>query len=151
VDIADSTNQLLRHGDHRWSAMLGDFQAGCARTITEHRGRLVKTMGDGLLAIFSTASDAISGLRVIRHAARGRGLAVRGAVHAAEIELRGADIGGVGVHVAARVEALTAPDELWVTSTVHDVVAGSNVRLDDRGEHRLKGFEEPWRLYAVRD
>ena len=150
VDIAGSTNQLLEHGDHGWSAARAGFHADCARTITEHRGRMVKTLGDGLLATFSTASDAIAALRVIRAAAARRDLTVRGAIHAAEIQVLGADISGVGVHIAARVEALAAPGELWVTSTVNDVVAGSRVQLDDRGEHELKGFDEPFRLYAVR-
>jgi class 3 adenylate cyclase len=151
VDIVDSTHQLVRHGDRHWSAVLRDFHALGARTVTAHRGRLVKTMGDGLLATFETASDAIASLAAIRRAGRGRGLAVRGAVHVAEIELVGSDIAGVGVHVAARVESLAPPGEVWVTSTVHDVVAGSHVRLEDCGEHRLKGFDHPWRLYAVRD
>lgn len=151
VDIADSTNQLRRHGDRGWCSVLANFHAECARTIAEHRGRLVKTMGDGLLATFSTASDAIDALRDIRAAAGGRSLAVRAAVHAAEIELVGDDIAGVGVHVAARVEALAAPGELWVTRTVHDVIAGSGALLDERGEHALKGFDEPWTLFAVRD
>lgn len=150
VDIADSTIQLRHHGDRRWSTLVAEFHTACTRTINEHRGRTVKTMGDGLLATFSTASDAIDGLRVIRRCARRRNLVVRGAVHAAEIELVGDDIAGVGVHVAARVEAIAAPGELWVTRTVHDVIAGSRVVLDDRGDHVLKGFDDPWQLFAVR-
>lgn len=151
VDVADSTSQLRRHGDRAWSRVMAHLHAACAREITQHRGRMVKTMGDGLLATFPTASDAITALQAIRLAAGDRNLLVRGAVHAAEIERIGDDIAGLGVHVAARVEALTAPGELWVTSTVQDVIAGSGIVLDDRGEHPLRGFDEPWRLFAVRD
>jgi class 3 adenylate cyclase len=149
VDIADSTNQLHHHGDRAWARVLAGFHHECDRTIDEHGGRMLKTMGDGLLATFETASEAIEALRAIRTAADERRLAVRGAIHAAEVEFIGDDVAGVGVHVAARVEALTAPGELWVTSTVHDVIAGSRVALEDRGVHDLKGFDEPWRLFAV--
>lgn len=150
VDISDSTNQLLAHGDHGWSSLLAELHVAGDRTITEHQGRIVKTLGDGLLATFPTASDAIAALRAIRTGAARRDLTVRGGIHTAEIEVLGTDITGVGVHIAARVEALAEPGELWVTSTVHDVVAGSRVQLDDRGEHELKGFDVPFHLYAVR-
>jgi pimeloyl-ACP methyl ester carboxylesterase len=149
VDVVDSTGRLQEHGDRSWTAMLADLHGACRRIAVHHEGRIVKTIGDGLLATFSTPSDAIDALHAMSAAAEHRGLVVRGGLHAGEVEVSDDDVAGVAVHVAARVEALAEAGEAWVTRTIVDLVAGSRRGFDARGDHRLKGFSEPWSLYAV--
>jgi class 3 adenylate cyclase len=150
VDVADSTGQLRAHGDRLWTALLADYHDTCRGIAAYHEGRVVKSIGDGLLAMFPTPSDAIDALVAMGAAAQHRGLVVRAGLHAGEVEVGDDDVAGIAVHVAARVEALAAAGELWVSRTVVELVAGSGRSFDPRGVHPLKGIREPWSLYAVR-
>jgi class 3 adenylate cyclase len=106
-------------------------------------------MGDGVLATFDGPARAVRSACTLRDAVDDLGLCLRAGVHTAEIELVGNDVAGVGVHIGARVAALAAPGEVWVSRTVRDLISGSGLRLQDRGTHELKGTSETWQLYAV--
>ena len=122
-----------------------------ARSVVEqHRGRLVKTTGDGVLAIFDGPGRAIGCALTLREALRTLGIEIRAGLHTGEVELMDGDIGGVGVHVAARVLDLAGPGELLTSAAVPLLVAGSGTDFEDRGEHELKGVPGTWRLFAVR-
>jgi class 3 adenylate cyclase len=111
---------------------------------------VVKKMGDGLLATFDGPARGIACASAIRDGARaGYGLEVRSGLHTGEVELLGSDIGGLAVHIGARVGALAAPGEVLVSNTVKDLVVGSGIDFDDRGEHQLKGVPGTWRLWAA--
>ena len=109
----------------------------------------MKTTGDGFLATFDGPARAVKCAQGICAAVKALGIEVRAGCHTGELELTGADVGGVAVHIGARVAALAGPSEVLVSSTVRDLVAGSGLRFEDRGEHTLKGVPEPWRLYAA--
>src|SRR5215212_7898666 len=133
TDIVGSTELARRAGE-----LVGQLQ-----------GRLVKSTGDGILALFDRPGRAIRCATGLRDRLRDSGVEIRAGVHTGEVQLRGGDVGGIGVHVAARVTA-AAPGEVLVSSTVHDLVAGSDYVLEDRGPHALKGVGGEWRLFAVR-
>ena len=117
--------------------------------LARYRGSEVKTTGDGFLATFDGPARAVKCAQGICEAVKPLGLEVRAGCHTGEIELLGADVGGIAVHIGARVAALAGPSEVLVSSTVKDLVAGSGLTFEDRGEHQLKGIDEPWRLHAV--
>jgi class 3 adenylate cyclase len=119
------------------------------RELVEFRGREIKTTGDGFLATFDGPARGIRCARAIRSAAAGLGIEVRVGLHTGEIELRGDDIGGLAVHIAQRVAAAAQPAEIIVSGTVKDLVAGSGVEFEARGERELKGVPGTWRLFAV--
>jgi class 3 adenylate cyclase len=119
------------------------------RELARFRGREVHTAGDGFLATFDGPARAIRCSGAIIAAVRPLGIEVRAGLHTGEIELMGDDIGGIAVHIAARVSGLANPGEVLVTGTVKDLVAGSGTRFTDRGTHDLKGVEDAWRLFAV--
>ncbi len=119
------------------------------RELERFRGREVKTLGDGYLATFDGPARAIRCGRAIAEAARSLGLEVRIGLHCGEVELMGEDVGGIAVHIAARVGALAAGGEVLVSSTVKDLVAGSGIQFADRGAKQLKGIPDEWRLFAV--
>jgi class 3 adenylate cyclase len=121
------------------------------RQLDRFRGREVKTTGDGFLATFDGPARAIQCGCAIRDGARRLGIAVRVGLHSGEVELRGNDIGGITVNVAARVTALAGPGNVVVSRTVTDLVAGSHFKFADRGEHELKGVPGAWKLFAVED
>jgi class 3 adenylate cyclase len=112
-------------------------------------GREVKSTGDGFLAVFDGPARAIRCARAIVDSSREAGLRVRAGVHTGECEVMGDDIGGIAVHIASRVSALAAPDEVLVSRTVKDLVAGSGIDFDVRGTHTLKGIPDTWQLYAA--
>ncbi|HEY7472320.1 MAG TPA: adenylate/guanylate cyclase domain-containing protein [Gemmatimonadota bacterium] len=149
TDIVDSTGWAGRLGDAEWRARLEEHQRMVRRELERHRGREVKTTGDGFLATFDGPARAIRCARGIRDTARSQGLAVRAGVHSGECEIMGDDVGGIAVHIAARVLGEAAPGEVMVSRTVKDLVAGSGLVLEDRGERELKGIDGAWRLYAV--
>jgi class 3 adenylate cyclase len=151
TDVVDSTRQAATLGDRRWKELLDHHDDVVGRALERFRGRQVKTTGDGVLAVFDGPARAISASVMIRDTLRAAGLAIRGGVHTAEIELRGDDIGGIGVNIAARVSGLAAAGEVLASRTVVDLVAGSGIEFDDRGDHELKGVPGTWRLFAVRD
>ncbi len=149
VDIVDSTGRVVALGDQNWKAVLDGFQQEGLKRVREHNGRLVNTTGDGFVATFDGPARAIRCGSGMRDACRKIDLEVRCGIHTAEIEDRGADIAGVGVHVAARISDLASAGEVWVSRTVKDLVSGSGFDLKERGTHRLKGIEEPWTLYVA--
>lgn len=149
TDIVGSTERAVALGDSRWRELLGNFYATARKELAAFRGRDVNTTGDGLLATFDGPARAIRCAEAIRDRVRPFGLQVRTGLHTGECELIGNDVGGIAVHIAARVSAKAAPDEVLVSSTVKDLVAGSQLRFADRGLFTLKGVPDEWRLYAV--
>jgi class 3 adenylate cyclase len=149
TDLVDSTKRAEELGDRRWRALLDEHDALVRREIDRFRGREIKSLGDGFLATFDGPARAVRCASAIRDAMRVLGLEVRSGVHTGEIELKGEDIGGIAVHVAARIAALAEGGQVLVSRTVRDLVAGSNLRLTDQGAHALKGLSESMPLYAV--
>jgi len=149
TDIVGSTERAAELGDARWRELLAAHQAGVRRELMRFRGREVKTLGDGCLATFDGPARAIRCGRAIAEAARSIGLEVRVGLHSGEVELMEDDVGGIAVHIAARVGALAGTGEVLVSSTVKDLVAGSGIRFEDRGTKPLKGISDEWRLFAA--
>jgi class 3 adenylate cyclase/pimeloyl-ACP methyl ester carboxylesterase len=148
-DIVDSTALAAALGDQTWRDRLDAHDAMVRRKLEQFRGREVKTTGDGFVATFDGPARAIHCARAIRDGATPLDLSVRIGLHTGEVELRGDDIGGISVHTAARVEEQAGPDQICVSRTVVDLVAGSGLTFDDLGEHTLKGIPGSWRLFAV--
>ena len=149
TDIVASTERAAALGDRFWRDLLDRHDELARREVERFRGRVVKTTGDGLLAVFDGPARAIRSACSLRDAAAEIGLQLRTGIHTGEIEQRGSDVGGIAVHIAARVQALADPGQVLVSRTVGDLVAGSQIRLEDRDEHELKGVEGRWRLFAV--
>jgi class 3 adenylate cyclase len=149
TDIVDSTKLAVATGDRRWRDVLDDHDRMSERQVRRFGGRRVKTTGDGMLATFDSPASAIRSGVALCDGACQLGLKVRVGLHTGEVELRGGDVAGIAVHVAARVQAAASPGEVWVSRTVADLVAGSEIRFDDRGEHELKGVPGAWQLFAV--
>jgi class 3 adenylate cyclase len=148
-DVVGSTQHAARLGDRGWRAMLTEHHRITAREVERHRGRLVQTVGDGSLSTFDGPARAVRAAMAIRAASAPAGLEIRAGVHTGEVELVGENIVGMAVHLAARVEAAAAPGEVWVSSTVKDLVVGSGLEFESRGERVLKGVPGEWRLFAV--
>ena len=149
-DIVDSTARAAEMGDRRWRDLLGSVEAEVGRELSRFRGRAVKTLGDGFLATFDGPARAIRCATSIRDTARARfGLEVRSGLHTGEVELIGDDVGGIAVHIGARVGSNAGPGEVLVSGTVKDLVVGSGIGFEDRGERELKGVPGRWRLFAV--
>jgi class 3 adenylate cyclase len=149
-DIVDSTRRAAELGDRRWRGLLESIEGSIEHELERHRGRVIKTMGDGLLATFDGPARGIRCAIAIREAARSQyGLEVRSGLHTGEIELIGRDVGGLAVHIGARVGAVAGPGEVLVSNTVKDLVVGSGIEFEDRGERELKGVPGSWRLWAV--
>lgn len=149
TDIVDSTATAVREGDRRWRELLDRHDALVVRALERFGGRKVNTTGDGVLATFDGPARAVHCAMAICEGVTGLGLRARAGVHVGEVELRGDDIGGVGVHIGARIAAAAGPGDVFVSSTVTDLVAGSGIRFEDRGEHELRGVPRRWRLFAV--
>jgi len=149
TDIVGSTDKACEVGDACWKDLLERHASVTRAMLARYRGLEVKTTGDGFLATFDGPARAAKCARAICAAVQTLGLEIRAGCHTGEIEVMGADVGGVAVHIAARVSALAGPSEVLVSSTVKDLVAGSGLDFEDRGEHTLKGVPEKWRLYAV--
>jgi class 3 adenylate cyclase len=150
TDIVDSTRRAVELGDKEWKLMLDRHDALAERQVARHGGRLVKTTGDGILATFDGPARSVRCAQAISDGAQALGIAVRAGVHTGEVELRGDDIAGLGVNIASRIETLAQPGEVLVSRTVTDLVAGSGLDFDDRGEHDLKGVPGRWQLFAAR-
>lgn len=149
TDIVDSTRQAAELGDQQWRSRLDRHDMLARQTISRHRGVLVKSTGDGVLATFDGPGRAIRCALSFSSAARQIGLPVRTGLHTGEIEIRGNDIGGIAVHAAARVMSQSAPDEVLVSRVVTDLVAGAGLRFSERGSHELKGLPGRWDLFAA--
>jgi class 3 adenylate cyclase len=149
-DIVDSTRRAAELGDRRWRDLLESVESSVVRALDRYRGRAVKTMGDGFLATFDGPARGIRCATAIRDAARSQfGLEVRSGLHTGEIEVIGNDVGGIAVHIGARVGAIAGPGEVLVSGTVKDLVVGSGIAFEDRGERELKGVPGEWRLWSV--
>jgi class 3 adenylate cyclase len=149
TDIVDSTARAAAEGDAAWRGLLEQHHALVRENLTRFGGREIDTTGDGFLATFTSPTRAIECADEITRRAPSIGLEVRAGVHTGEVELLGENIGGVAVHLAARICATAGAGEVNVSRTVRDLVAGSQFRFSDRGEHALKGFDEEWRIYSV--
>ncbi len=130
-------------------ALLDAHDAVVRSQLARYRGREVNTSGDGFLAMFDGPQRAIRCAMAIRDAVQALGIQVRAGLHTGECEVRGDDIGGIGVHIGARVSALAGPNDVLVSSTLRDLVIGSGLAFEDRGTHELKGVPGEWRLFAV--
>jgi class 3 adenylate cyclase len=149
TDIVDSTRRAAEIGDRDWHALLDAHDAIVRSQLARFRGREVNTSGDGFLAMFDGPQRAIRCAMAIRDAVQALGIEVRAGLHTGECEVRGDDIGGIGVHIGARVSALAGPNDVLVSSTLRDLVIGSGLEFADRGAHELKGVPGEWRLFAV--
>ncbi len=149
TDIVDSTRRAAEAGDRRWRELLDAHDEIALDEVERFRGRRVKTLGDGMLAVFEGPARGVHCAEAVRDATAELGVNIRAGLHVGECELRGDDIGGLAVHIGARIAGLAEPGEILVSRTVRDLVAGSGLRFADRGEHELKGVPERWPLYAV--
>lgn len=149
LDLERSTERAASLGDRRWSELLGAHLEATRRELARFRGREIDTAGDGLFASFDAPARAIRCALALSAATRRLGLKARIGVHTGECEVMGDKLGGIAVHIGARVAGLALADEVLVTSTVRDLVAGSGIRFEDRGAHLLKGVPGEWRLHAV--
>ena len=149
TDLVDSTARLSEVGDGRWQALLAEHQAVVRRQLELFRGREVKTTGDGFLATFDSPARALKCALGIRAGVEALGLAIRAGIHTGECEVVQGDVSGITVHLAARVLGAAGPGEVLVSSTVRDLLLGSELGFEDRGRHKLKGIEGDWQLFSV--
>ena len=150
TDLVNSTATTAEVGDHAWSKTLQQHDAIAWRMADEHGGTIIKSTGDGLLVLFNMPHEAIAFCDEFRSAVEAEGLLIRAGIHCGEVELRpNGDITGFAVNLAARVEQAAGDGAVWVSSTVRDMLMGGSCQFAGRGEHSLKGFEDPWRLYEL--
>ena len=149
TDIVASTERAAAVGDRKWRTLLDEHDRIVRRELARFRGREVNTTGDGFLALFDGPARAIRCAAAIRDGLRPVGLEVRSGLHTGEVEARDSDVGGIAVHIGARVAAAAGPSEVVVSSTVKDIVAGAGIAFADRGTHSLKGVPGEWRLFSV--
>jgi class 3 adenylate cyclase len=149
TDIVQSTRRAAELGDRQWRVLLASHHAAVRRELQEFRGREVDTAGDGFLATFDGPGRAIRCAAAIQDSVRALGLDIRAGLHTGEIEVEDDGVTGIAVHIGARVAALAGPSEILVTSTVKDLVVGSEIKFEDRGAQPLKGVPGEWHIYAV--
>jgi class 3 adenylate cyclase len=149
TDIVDSTRTAAELGDTRWRDVLEEHHRAVRDALRRFSGREVKSTGDGFLATFDGPARAIRCAEAIIASTDASGVRVRAGLHTGECEVLGDDIGGIAVHIAARVSAQAQPGEVLVSRTVKDLVAGSGIEFTDRGTHTLKGVPDAWQLHAV--
>jgi class 3 adenylate cyclase len=149
TDIVDSTGTAAQLGDKRWREVLQTHQRGVRDALGHFGGREVKTLGDGFLVSFDGPARGIRCAQAIVDSSEQLGIRVRAGLHTGECEVMGDDLGGIAVHIAARVSALAEPSEVLVSRTVKDLVAGSGIEFAERGCHELKGVPDSWDLHAA--
>ena len=149
TDIVGSTEKAVAVGDNRWRDLLHNHHATIRRNLTRFRGHEVKTTGDGILATFDGPARGVRCACAIADEIKPLGIEVRAGLHTGECEMMDDDVGGIAVHIGARVAALAGAGEVLVSSTVKDLVAGSGLRFGDRGSQSLKGVPGEWRIFAV--
>jgi class 3 adenylate cyclase len=149
TDMVASTEQLAARGDDAWLRVLDDHDQTMGRIVAEHRGKVVKTTGDGILATFDGPARAVRCATELLDAAESQGITLRAGLHTGEIELRPSDVAGIAVHIAQRISALAAPGEILVSRTVVDLTAGSGLQFEPRGDHQLKGVPGTWPTFAA--
>lgn len=149
TDIVGSTELAARLGDAAWRDLLARHHAIVRRELARFRGRELDTAGDGFFASFDGPARAVLAAAALREPLRAIGLEIRAGLHTGEFEVTDGKVVGIGVSVGARISSLAGPGEVLVSSTVKDLVAGSGLRFEDRGEHQLKGVPEAWRLFSL--
>ena len=149
TDIVGSTQRAQEAGDQRWRELLDAHDEAARRLIGREGGRWVKSTGDGVLAVFDGPGRAIRCALALRTELRGIGIEIRAGLHTGELDLLDDDVGGIAVHIGARIMAAAGPGEVLVSRTVRDLVVGSGIALEDRGTHALKGLDDPWHLFAA--
>jgi class 3 adenylate cyclase len=149
TDVVGSTERAATLGDRRWRELLDAHDRALRSELERSRGREIKSTGDGFLATFDGPARAIRCAISMVSAARTLGINIRVGLHSGECEVRGTDVGGLSVHIGARVAATAGPGEVLVSGTVKDLVIGSGIQFQDRGVHALKGVPGEWRLFAV--
>jgi pimeloyl-ACP methyl ester carboxylesterase len=149
TDIVEATNRLVELGDRGWKELLTQHHSLVRDQLARHRGREIDTAGDGFLVAFDGPARAVRCGRAIVDSVKKLGIHVRAGVHTGECEMIGEKLGGIAVHIGARIGALAAPDEVLVSRTVSDLVAGSGLRFEERGTHSLKGVPGSWQLLAA--
>jgi class 3 adenylate cyclase/pimeloyl-ACP methyl ester carboxylesterase len=149
TDIVDSTRSAAEMGDQTWRRLLDSHDQIAKQIIDKHRGNLIKTTGDGILATFDGPGRAVRCALAFGAATKQIGLPLRAGLHTGEIEMRGRDIGGIAVHAAARVMAQSQSSEVLVSRVVTDLVAGAGLKFSERGTHELKGLPGRWELFAA--
>src|SRR5215207_1403486 len=150
TDIVASTERAAEIGDRRWRELLEAHEESFRRELERQGGQEVKTTGDGFLATFDGPARAIRCAKAAASAIRALGINIRAGIHTGECERRNGDIGGIAVHIGARVMSQADPGEVLVSNTVKDLTVGSDIEFEERGEHELKGVPGSWRLYAAR-
>jgi class 3 adenylate cyclase len=151
TDIVESTKRAAHLGDSAWREVLERHDALVERVVGAHDGRIVKHIGDGALSAFDGPAKAIRCAEALRGAVAELNIELRAGIHTGECEVLGADLGGLAVHIGARVGALARPNEILVSSTVKELVVGSGMQFLDRGEHELKGVPGAWHIYSLGD
>jgi class 3 adenylate cyclase len=149
TDIIDSTTKAIELGDRGWRDLLERHHAMVRRELLRFRGREIDTAGDGFFAAFDGPARAVRCAEAISAGVRSLGIEIRAGLHTGECEMIGDKLGGIAVHIGARVAALARPGEVLVSNTVKDLVAGSGLSFGERGVHVLKGVPGEWRLYAL--
>jgi class 3 adenylate cyclase len=149
TDLVSSTEEASHRGDQSWRSLLDRHDALVQRQLDRYRGRLIKTMGDGLLATFDGPARAVRCASAIRDAVRSLGLEIRAGLHTGEVVMSGDDVSGIAVNIAQRVCSAAQANEIIVSRTVVDLVAGSGIGFEDRGDHTLKGVPGSWQLFSV--
>jgi len=149
TDIVDSTRKAADAGDRQWRRWLDEHDRIARQTVEKHRGRWIKSTGDGLLATFDGPGRAVRCALALGPAVRPTGLSLRAGLHTGEIELRGDDVGGLAVHAASRVMAQSEPGEVWVSRVVTELTAGAGLKFAERGARDLKGLPGAWELFAA--
>ncbi len=149
TDIVDSTSRAAVSGDRRWRDLLDQHHVIVRAQLERYAGREIGTTGDGFFASFASPTQAVRCALAAVDAVDALGVQIRAGVHTGEVEVRGEDLGGLAVHIAARVSAAADPGEVFVSSTVKDLLAGTDLAFEDRGEQELKGVPGDWRLFAV--
>jgi class 3 adenylate cyclase len=148
-DIKDSTARVARAGDRAWTRLLDRYLAAMGTTVAGHGGELIKNIGDGVLALFTGPAQGVRCASRLIKDAGDLNVDVRTGLHTGEVERTGGDVRGLAVHLAARIMGIAEPGEILVSRTVRDLVIGSELSFTERGEHYLKGFADPWTLYAA--
>jgi class 3 adenylate cyclase len=150
TDIVDSTQRARALGDQRWRELLDRHDQAARELVEQAGGRLIKSTGDGILAVFDGPGRGIRCAMALRAKLQASEIEIRAGLHTGEVDLRGDDVGGIAVHIGARIMAAAGPGEVLVSRTVRDLVAGSDITLEDRGIHPLKGMDDQWQLFAAR-
>jgi class 3 adenylate cyclase len=149
TDIVSSTTLAAQLGDQRWRRALEEHTVAVRTEVDRHKGRVIKSTGDGVLAIFDGPGRAIRCAQSLTRGAAGQLFEIRVGLHTGEIEIMGDDVGGIAVHIAARVTSSASGNEVLVSSSIPPLVVGSGIEFTDRGEHDLKGVPGSWNLFAV--